>query len=226
MPNNNSDPGNSGLTFFSRVSAAVSHEIKNVLAIINQNAGLLEDLVLMSEKGSPPSPERLHRLARTVNNQVKRADEIVKNMNRFAHSADHSLETVDVYDATVFIAGLGQRMIRSKEFEITVVESNNPVRIKTNLFYLQELIFNCIETIINNTDSGCSIWVEFRNTYSGAEIRFAWEGSTQSFSFLDSTVNGTHSLMNYLEAKPVDNPGVDSFGIQFPDLIGGSSKEQ
>ena len=40
-----------GLQFFGRMSASISHEIKNVLAIINENAGLLEDFSLMADRG-------------------------------------------------------------------------------------------------------------------------------------------------------------------------------
>ena len=32
-----------GFQFFGKMSASISHEIKNALAIINENAGLLED---------------------------------------------------------------------------------------------------------------------------------------------------------------------------------------
>ena len=38
-----------GLQFFGKMTASISHEIKNVLAIINENAGLLEDLALLSD---------------------------------------------------------------------------------------------------------------------------------------------------------------------------------
>ena len=41
------------LQFFGRVSASISHELKNVLAIINENAGLLEDFTLMGDRGIP-----------------------------------------------------------------------------------------------------------------------------------------------------------------------------
>ena len=34
-----------GLFFFGKMSASISHELKNVLAIINENAGLAEDLM-------------------------------------------------------------------------------------------------------------------------------------------------------------------------------------
>ena len=85
-----------GVRFFGEMSASISHEIKNVLAIVNENAGLLQDMVMMIEKGMPLSPERLSGLARSIVRQVKRGDRIVKDMNRFAHSADHPAETVDI----------------------------------------------------------------------------------------------------------------------------------
>ena len=69
--------GNAGLEFFGKVSASISHDIKNVLAVINENAGLLEDFCLMAEKGKPLDPSRLKRLALDVKEQVRRGDGIV-----------------------------------------------------------------------------------------------------------------------------------------------------
>jgi hypothetical protein len=42
--------GETGLQFFGKMSASISHEIKNVMAIINENAGLLEDLTVDERK--------------------------------------------------------------------------------------------------------------------------------------------------------------------------------
>lgn len=47
----------------------VSHELKNVLAIVNENAGLLDDLLLLAAKGKPLNPERLQRLAVNIHGQ-------------------------------------------------------------------------------------------------------------------------------------------------------------
>ena len=74
------------------MSASISHEIKNALAIINESAGLLEDFSLLAEKGRPIDPERLKLLAQSVLKQVQRADGLVKKMNRFAHSADDAIK--------------------------------------------------------------------------------------------------------------------------------------
>jgi hypothetical protein len=45
-----------GLQFYGKITASVSHEIKNVLAIINENAGLLEDFTFMADRGKPIDP--------------------------------------------------------------------------------------------------------------------------------------------------------------------------
>ena len=51
MPNTLDPLGEAGLRFYSKVSASISHEIKNSLAVINESAGYLEDVTLMAKKG-------------------------------------------------------------------------------------------------------------------------------------------------------------------------------
>ena len=84
-----------GLQFFGKVSASISHEIKNVLAIMNENAGLLEDYTRMLENGKPINTERFKTLAGKVLKQIQRADGIVKRLNRFAHSVENFAISVD-----------------------------------------------------------------------------------------------------------------------------------
>jgi C4-dicarboxylate-specific signal transduction histidine kinase len=101
--------GRTGLAFFGKMTASISHEIKNVLAIINENAGLLEDITLMAERGIPINLDRLKTQAERIKNQIRRADVIVKNMNRFAHSVDESLMSVDLAELLEFLAALSRR---------------------------------------------------------------------------------------------------------------------
>ncbi|MEZ4549778.1 MAG: hypothetical protein R2860_05820 [Desulfobacterales bacterium] len=83
------DPmGEAGLQFYSKVSASISHDIKNSLAVINESAGYLEDVTLMAKKGMNIDINRLETLAGSMLKQVQRANTIVKNMNRLAHSLD------------------------------------------------------------------------------------------------------------------------------------------
>ena len=50
-------PQNDDLLFFGRIGASVSHELKNVLAVMNEQAGLLGDLACMAARGMPLDPE-------------------------------------------------------------------------------------------------------------------------------------------------------------------------
>lgn len=133
-----------GVRFFGEMSASISHEIKNVLAIINESAGLLQDMVLLSEKGRPLSQERLSTLAQSMARQVARGDRIVKGMNRFAHSADHPTESVDIGEVIHFISRMAERLIAIKgeapQFDVPAT----PVTIVTNRFFLENLVWACL----------------------------------------------------------------------------------
>ena len=66
-----------GLKFFGKINASISHEIRNTLAVINENAGLIKDLILMSEKGHPLDVGRIAGRVEKVLEQVKRTDGII-----------------------------------------------------------------------------------------------------------------------------------------------------
>lgn len=92
--------------FVGAVCASLSHEIKNCLAIINENAGLMGDLALLAGQGRPVDPERQGRIAATIQNQVKRSDDLVRQLNRFAHSGDEDCRSLDLGDIIAFVKTL------------------------------------------------------------------------------------------------------------------------
>lgn len=161
-----------GIRFFGEMTASISHEIKNVLAIINENAGLLNDLVAMGGQGRPLSLERLQRLGDSIERQVKRGDGIVKNLNRFAHSADHAAEAVDVGAVIHFVVDLASRLIAMKGRVPQVQLPSTPVMVDTNRFFLENLIWTCMSRAMaaSSADPPVSIIVEKRE--AGARIRF------------------------------------------------------
>ncbi|MDC0335916.1 sensor histidine kinase [Pseudodesulfovibrio sp.] len=106
------------LRFFGKVSASVSHEIKNVFAVINEAAGLLADLSLMAEKGMPMDPGRLKRVADSIQGQVQRGDTIVKNMNKLAHSTDEGIQQVELQPLLELTVALATRMADMKQMRL------------------------------------------------------------------------------------------------------------
>jgi signal transduction histidine kinase len=95
--------------FVAAVCASLSHDLKNCLAIINENAGLMEDLAVLATQGHPMDPERQTRIAQVVKKYVQRADQLIKQLNRFAHSGDATSREIDLADTIRFAVTLFER---------------------------------------------------------------------------------------------------------------------
>jgi len=162
----------SGLQFFGKIAASISHEIKNVLAIINENAGLLEDLTLMAERGMAIDPQRLKALSRTLMKQVKRADTIVKNMNRFAHSADGSLQNIDLNDVIELLLALSNRIAAMRGITLNPKLNQNPVTIRTSPFLLMNLLWLCLDFAMDAAGGGKVVELATEKADAGIQIRF------------------------------------------------------
>ena len=165
--------GNQGFEFMGEINASISHEIKNVLAIINENAGLLEDFTFMVDRGMPIDPERLKSLAGKIQHQIKRADGIVKNMNRFAHSVDESCKNVELGEILDFVAALSARLIINRGVTLDIDSNAEPVVVMTNPFLLENLIWLCIDFAMDMTGDGKTIGVSCKKTPRGAEIKLS-----------------------------------------------------
>lgn len=160
-----------GVRFFGEISASISHEIKNVLAIFNENSGLLGDLALLYNKGTPISAERLLRLSDSLSRQIGRMDGIVKNMNRFSHSADNPRELVDLGETVDFVLRLGGRLIRMKEAEFSLEASEKPVRVHASRFFLENLVWRCMVWSMERFRLDSVIRIFAEDTENGPRIR-------------------------------------------------------
>ena len=165
--------GEQGLQFFGKMSATISHEINNVLAIINENAGLLQDFTLMADKGIPLDPKRLNSLAGKVIQQIRRAEGIVKNLNRFAHSVDESVKSINLSDIVEFVAVLSGRLASMRGVTVEPKPAAVPVTITTNPFLLENLIYLCLDFAMNASGPGNTIDIITVKTETGAQVRFA-----------------------------------------------------
>jgi len=160
-----------GLQFFGRMSASVTHEIKNALAIINENAGLLEDIVFMAEKGPDVSPERLQRLALTIGAQVGRADAVVKMMNHFSHSVDRFVEPVDLTQVATDVCDLFERLLQMRGVTLAIIAPPAPVVVTASRFYLQNLLWRCLDWATGARSEERTISLAPEKTDKGVRVR-------------------------------------------------------
>ncbi len=58
------------LTFSGKITASITHELQNVLAIIQESCGLMEDFILLSEDSSDSLKEKLASSLGTIYRQL------------------------------------------------------------------------------------------------------------------------------------------------------------
>ncbi|MBF0229850.1 MAG: HAMP domain-containing histidine kinase [Desulfamplus sp.] len=161
----------SGLQYFGAMSASIAHEIKNALAITNENAGLLEDLSLISIKnGQPLDSERVARLSRKVMEQIKRADTIVKKMSQFAHSVDDPVKVVSLSEVVELTLELGRRTASTKSITLAPVSCDFPISIETNPFLLMNLLWIVIKSAFKRVNSDKKIEIALSKEDKQAKI--------------------------------------------------------
>ncbi|MCP4623680.1 MAG: histidine kinase [bacterium] len=165
-----------GLQFFGKISASISHDLKNVLAIINENAGLLEDLTLMADRGVPLDPARLNAMAEGVKKQIGRADTIIGYMNRFAHSADQTITTVDLAQTIELTMAVTARFAVMKGIKIDLQLPDDPVALQTAPFFLMNLVWLCLEFAMSAAGNDKQIEIAAEAAQGGVRIRFGGLG--------------------------------------------------
>jgi signal transduction histidine kinase len=164
--------GLSGIKFFGKMSASISHDLKNVLAVINENAGLLEDFCFMAEKGKSLEPARLKRLAEDVKNQIRRGDRIITSMNTFAHSADSESVTIDLRELSGLLVELSLRYASMRGVSLEKEPASDSIMVTTFPFVLLNLLWCCLDYAMSAAGPGKTVALEAQKTTDGAWLKF------------------------------------------------------
>jgi signal transduction histidine kinase len=134
-----------GLRFFGRMSASISHDLKNTLSIMNESAGLLEDLAGLAERGRPLDTQRIKQLGATIKRQIQRTDGIVRNMNRFAHSVDNQIKEIGLVEALETLLAICRRLTDARGIAVAIAPCEPDVSIVTRPFCFYQLTWLLLE---------------------------------------------------------------------------------
>jgi signal transduction histidine kinase len=175
----NNDPMND-VRFFGTLAAAMTHDMKNFMAIVNENAGLLADLAVKAQhQAVPVDPLKAKTISEKIGKQVARADTLIKRFNRFAHSMDREKELVDLEEAVDLVAHLAERIFRQNRICLTVIPAPAPCRIHACRFALLHLIYRAMDILCRHQTGGTSdfekpVTVRFGTDPNRPEICFVW----------------------------------------------------
>lgn len=189
-----------GLDFFGNMTASISHELKNALAIVNENAGLLGDLALLMEKGRPLSPERLVSLAGNIRRQVQRADDIIRRLNRFAHSAHEPAASTDLGEVLAFTVALADRLATMKGVALTV-EAGEPVTVEVRPFVLENLLWFCLQQLFTAAGSGTTVALAAEAEGATALVRIRCAAGTEVNAAATEVERAGQPLLAELQAQ-------------------------
>lgn len=131
------------LKFFGKVNASISHELKNILAIISETAGFLNDLTELAKQGKELKLSLLENCSNSIAEEIQRGFATIKQMNRFSHSVDVPVMDVDLSDILGLMVGLsgflsfaGNVRIEDKDQKIETIT--------TCPFLLQNLLYRIL----------------------------------------------------------------------------------
>jgi signal transduction histidine kinase len=162
--------GYDSLAFFGRVNASISHELKNIMAIISETAGLLSDLSEMASTGTPVDPGLLKNSTDSIMEEIQRGFETIRQMNRFSHSVDKPVISTDLIELLNLVCHLCNYLSFSGMLRVTQWVGDPPV-VQTCPFQLQAIVYEIIVQHFKNAgpdgqlevtvqplhDSGCRI---------------------------------------------------------------------
>lgn len=170
-----SRPANQDRTFFGAITASLSHEINNVLAIINELTGLLSDYLAVAAGGRPVEPDKLEHAIGRIQVQLERGKQHVQQLNRFAHSVDNSRQQLDAREALEQTVQICQRFAALRKCELETVPPDRPVALTCCPFDLEHILFRCIDAGLGCTGAGQTLAVAMEPSAAGG-ARFVFEG--------------------------------------------------
>ena len=159
-----------GVHFFGDVIAGLSHELSNVFNIINEIAGLQQDVVGGSQPESASVPNRLSELAGRIKAQVERGETINQFLHSLAHSVDDANIAFDVGDTLELAGSLAARPARLARVKLVVHNPESPVTLVGDPFALLLTIFGSIGVVLDAADSERRVDVTAAPLGNGARL--------------------------------------------------------
>ena len=189
------------MAFLGKITASMTHEISNTLAIILESAGLLSDLISLSQEGSFPHKEKFQRVLGNINDQVRRGVDITSRLNQFAHSMDEPVARVVVAELLERVVLLMRRLARRQGIELTAAAPDRDLSLMSDPFRLQLVLATVIEQLVGTLEPGGGIVLHGEGTSREVTVLLAVQGAKKpEWAGLAATLSAT--LKDVLETLP------------------------
>ncbi len=145
-----------------RLAAGVAHEINNPLAIINEKAGLIKDLIDMADE-KPLNKERLLTQTNSIIQSVTRCSEITHRLLGFARHMDIKVEPVAIDALIRDVLGFLEKEANYRDINIVMNVSDTLPTVHSDRGQLQQLFLNLINNAFEAMKKGGKLDISIRD---------------------------------------------------------------
>jgi C4-dicarboxylate-specific signal transduction histidine kinase len=220
-------PEDRGAAFVAQVTASTTHEIRNILAIVKESAGLIEDLVYAFNKRGSLDQDKLMRSLGRIDTGIARGTEILANLNRFAHSLDHVEDTVDLTQEIQQVASLCQFRARRKRHVLQVQRGGENLPVVVDPFRLQMSLFAAVGCCLEQLPEGSTVSISADRRDGRPTVELNGHGGDEAPLPAPTEAPGWSSLVAGAEDLGASIELAESaygFRISLPAVEAGSSR--
>lgn len=143
------------LASLGRIAAGVAHEINNPLAIINEKAGLMKDLLAMSSDFE--QKQKISAQIDGITGSVNRCRTITHRLLGFARRMDITIEPLNLNEAIRETIAFLKSEILSKAAQIDLNLAEDLPEIRSDKIQLEQVFLNLIKNAIDAVTTGGEI---------------------------------------------------------------------
>jgi signal transduction histidine kinase len=159
------------------LAAGVAHEINNPLAIINEAAGYLSQLLKKEALAHIPHKETFDKALLKIENSVKRARNITHQLLGTVRKSNDLLVEVDLSELISEIISLFHKEIKDRNIEVTREATKGIEPIWTDPDQLRQVLINLLSNAIHAISDQGRITIQADSNAEGATISVSDTGT-------------------------------------------------
>ena len=145
--------------FWGKVIAGYTHEIKNILATINESGGFVEDIYRLGKQDDPVYQRKIASSLEIIQDQVERGERLTSQLNTLAHSPDQELNRISLQEDLSVMIDLSQRFARRNNVILRQEETREQVVLTTNRLLFMHLVFVALDWSLAGYQAGGEILI-------------------------------------------------------------------
>jgi signal transduction histidine kinase len=158
-----------------RLAAGIAHEINNPLAIINEKAGLIQDLFMIKEQYKHDT--KLLGLIASIVASVERCSVITRRLLSFARQPDATVTRIHLYKIITEVLSFLGKEPEYRSITIKLDIDDNVGEIVSDKGKLQQVLLNIIKNAFAAVDDGGNLTITTRKAgNNGVELSIQDDG--------------------------------------------------